>query len=203
MLFFQWNLSFNRTYNRTYFGGNKMNIRNMVLVALFAAVIAVLGLIPPIFVWNLPPITAQTLGVMLAGGILGARLGGLSTLLFIILVAVGAPLLSGGRGGLSVFAGASGGFLLSWPIASFVIGFLVERFKNQLNVWKVFLFNLLGGVVLVYAIGVPWIAFVTGTALVDATIGSSIYLPGDTIKAVIAAIIATRLHKANILKLGR
>lgn len=77
----------------------------MMYVALFAAVMAVLGLLPPIPLPFIPvPITVQTLGVMLAGSILGARLGGLSLLIFAIIVLAGAPLLSGGRGGLSVLA---------------------------------------------------------------------------------------------------
>ena len=91
----------------------------MVYVALFAAVVAVLGLFPPIV---LPvvgvPITAQSMGVMIAGSVLGARRGGLAILLFLILVAVGVPILAGGRGGFGVLLGPGGGFLFSWPIAA-------------------------------------------------------------------------------------
>ena len=66
----------------------------------------VLGLIPPIALSITPvPITLQSLGVMLAGGLLGSRLGALSQLVFLLIVGVGAPLLAGGRGGLGVFLG--------------------------------------------------------------------------------------------------
>ncbi|MEY3633571.1 MAG: hypothetical protein RI937_1769, partial [Pseudomonadota bacterium] len=76
--------------------------RDLVRIALFAALIAVLGLIPK---FDLPfaagvPITAQTMGVMLAGLFLGARNGFLAIVLFLFVVALGAPVLSGGRGGL-------------------------------------------------------------------------------------------------------
>jgi len=82
-----------------------MSYQDLVRISLFAALIAVLGLIPKL---DLPftagvPITAQTLGVMLAGLILGARNGALAVLLFLFVVALGAPVLSGGRGGLGVF----------------------------------------------------------------------------------------------------
>ena len=91
---------------------SNLNTRDIVLIALFAAIMAVLGVFPPI---TLPlvgvPITAQSLGVMLAGGILGAKRGAMSMALFLILVAVGLPLLAGGRGGFGVFLGPSGGFL--------------------------------------------------------------------------------------------
>ena len=75
-------------------------MRDVVLIALFAAITAGLAIFPPLV---LPvvgvPVTAQSLGPMLAGGVLGARRGGLSMLLFLALVAMGLPLLAGGRGG--------------------------------------------------------------------------------------------------------
>src|SRR4051794_41965878 len=65
---------------------------------------------------------------MLAGSVLGARRGGLALLLFLAVVAVGAPVLSGGHGGLGVFVGPAAGYLYSWPIAAFVIGWLTPLF---------------------------------------------------------------------------
>ena len=83
-----------------------MKTRDLVYVALFAAIVAVLGLLPPVPVPGIPvPITAETLGVMLAGSVLGGRRGGLALLVFLAVVAVGAPVLSGGRGGIGVFYG--------------------------------------------------------------------------------------------------
>jgi biotin transport system substrate-specific component len=77
--------------------------RSIALVSLFAALIAVFGLIPKI---DLPlgvPITLQTLGVMLAGCLLGPKRALQALALFLAAVALGLPLLSGGRGGLGVF----------------------------------------------------------------------------------------------------
>src|SRR3954463_8239774 len=100
-----------------------LTTRDMVHIALFAAIMAALGLLPPIPVGFIPvPITAQSMGVMLAGSILGAQRGALAILLFLALVAVGLPLLSGGRGGLGVFFGPTAGFLLSWPGGAFGTG---------------------------------------------------------------------------------
>ena len=100
-----------------------MNSRDLVYVALFAAVTAALALFPPLM---LPvggvPITAQSLGPMLAGCIIGAKRGGLSLLLFVVLVAVGLPLMPGGRGGLGVLLSPSGGFILGWIFGAFVVG---------------------------------------------------------------------------------
>ena len=83
--------------------------RDLALIATFTGVVAALGLVPLFTPPGFPvPITAQSLGVMLAGAILGARRGFCSLLLFLVLVAVGLPLLAGRRGGLGVFAGPVG-----------------------------------------------------------------------------------------------
>ncbi len=69
--------------------------RNLTMIALFAALIAALGLIPKFTLGFGVPITAQSLGVMLCGTVLGAWRGGLAALLFVALVALGLPLLAG------------------------------------------------------------------------------------------------------------
>lgn len=165
-----------------------MTVRDIALVSLFAAIMAVLGLMPKIEIVLIPvPITAQLLGVMLAGSILGAKRGAMSMILFLMLVAAGLPLLAGGRGGLGVFAGPSAGFLLAYPLSAFVIGWLVERNWARLNFVKLLLINILGGIVLLYAIGIPVITLVTGVQLASAALGSLLFVPGDLLKAVLAA----------------
>lgn len=174
-----------------------MNTRDMVYVALFTAIVAVLGLFPPIV---LPvvgvPITAQSLGVMVAGSVLGARRGGLALLLFLILVAAGVPILAGGRGGFGVLLGPSGGFLFSWPIAAFLIGLMVGRFWHRLNIGIAFLINVVGGILFVYACGIPWVAAVAEIGLDKAFMGSLGFIPGDLIKAAIAALVCVTLKRA-------
>jgi biotin transport system substrate-specific component len=166
-----------------------MRIQDIVHIALFAALTAVLGLIPRIDLGIVPvPITAQSLGPMLAGSILGARRGGLSQALFVLLVAMGLPLLAGGRGGLGVFAGPSAGFIIGFPIAAFAIGALTERFWSRLSVGRAVLANLLGGVLVLYAIGLPVLVAITGTP--NAVYGATAFLPGDLLKAVLAALVA-------------
>lgn len=171
--------------------------RDIVLVALFAAILAVLGVFPPL---TLPvvgvPITAQSLGVMLAGGILGAKRGALSMVLFLALVAIGLPLLAGGRGGFGVFLGASGGFLIGWIVAAYAIGAMIEKFWDSLNVWTAFAACVLGGIVLLYLIGIPWIAFAAKISLWTAFTGSLPFIPGDLIKAVAASAIIVTVSKA-------
>ncbi|AZK47445.1 biotin transporter BioY [Paenibacillus lentus] len=175
-----------------------MKIKDMMYVALFAAVMAVLGLLPPIPLPFIPvPITAQTLGVMLAGSILGARLGGLSLFIFIIIVAAGAPLLPGGRGGLAVFASPTGGYILSWPIAALIIGYFVQRASTRINLWKLILINSFGGILVIYAIGIPYMSIITEVPMGKAALGNITFIPGDLLKVVVASLIAIRMLKVN------
>lgn len=174
-----------------------VSTRNLVMAALMMAITAALGLVKISFpLFNEVPITGQTLGIMLAGALLGARLGALSIAAFVGLVAAGVPLLAGGRGGIGIFATASGGWVLSWPVAAFLIGYLVEKSWHSLRTWKVLLYNILGGIVVVYLIGMAYQAALTGVPFYTVAVKSMIFLPGDLLKAFVAAVIAVRLRHA-------
>ncbi|WP_146816050.1 biotin transporter BioY [Alkalibacillus haloalkaliphilus] len=185
-----------------------MKLVHLIYVSMFAAIMGVLGLLPPIPLGFSPvPITLQTLGVMLAGSILGARLGpkyaALSQVLFLLIVATGMPLLSGGRGGIGVFLTPSAGFLISWIASAYVIGYLCQRLKTVV-VWKMLLINLVGGVFVVYLIGVPVQAMMMEIPVTQAAIYSLSFLPGDVLKVVGASFIAVKLyHAAPFMKEAR
>ncbi len=175
----------------------RLAVRDLALIASFAALVAVLGLPGSLSLFgNAVPITLQSLGVMLAGSILGWRRGFLALLVFLVLVAAGLPLLAGGRGGLGVFAGPSVGYLIGWPIGAAVTGWLVERRLPAYPVWWGVLANAVGGIGVVYLIGIPAQAAVLGTSSVVATaIASGIYLPGDSVKVIVATVVAAGVHK--------
>lgn len=167
------------------------------MVASFAALIAVLGLPGSIHLFgNAVPVTLQTLGVMLAGSILGWKRGALSVLVLLVLVAAGLPLLSGGRGGLAVFAGPSAGYLAGFVLGAAVTGWLVQRRLPAYPMWWGAVANVLGGIGGVYLVGVPVQAAVLGTSGLVATAASSLlFLPGDVIKVVIATVVASAVHR--------
>ena len=167
--------------------------RDAVYISLFAALVAVLGLIPAIPLSFSPvPITARSLGVMLSGSLLGAKRGALALVLFLILLAIGIPQASGGSG-LGVFFGPRGGFLLAFPLGALVVGWLTERFWHRLNVANALLFNIIGGIGVVYAIGIPWLAIGAGT---EAVLASVAFIPGDIVKAVLAALTAVTIKRS-------
>lgn len=169
-----------------------MSDRSLVQIAFYAALIAALGLLPPIAIPFLGgvPITAQSLGVMLAGVMLGPVRGALAVLLLLFLVALGAPLLSGGRGGLAVFAGPSVGFLTGWPAGAFVAGLIMQK-TAKYNVLVCAAFAAaIGGIGVIYAFGIPGLVVMTDLTVAKAAMGSAVYLPGDLVKVAIAAVVA-------------
>lgn len=178
-----------------------MKSNNTVLVALFAALIVVLSLMPPIPLPGIPvPITLQTLGAMLAGAMLGPLRGALACLLYLTLAAVGLPVLPGGRGGLGAFFGPTGGFLVGMVAGAFVTGWLARRLAVRASgswmAWAGYVAScVIGGIAVVYAFGVPWLAAVTKMDLANAAMAVAVFLPGDLIKAVVAAWVATRVER--------
>ena len=136
--------------------------RDLAQIAIFAALIAALGLPGSITIGSTGvPITLQTLGIMLTGGILGARKGFLAVAVFLLLTTAGLPLLAGGRGGVGVWAGPSAGYLVGWLAGVVVIGLLTVRILPRYPLWQGILINLLGGVLVVYLFGVTWLAIRT------------------------------------------
>lgn len=166
-------------------------------IALFAALIAALGLIPQLTLAFGVPITAQSLGVMLCGTVLGARRGGLAALLFVGLVALGLPLLAGGRGGLGLFAQPTAGFLIGFPVAAFVTGLVMERLQAVRTGLAAGIASVLGGVVVLYIFGIAGLAIVLGRPVPEAALLVTAFIPGDLIKAVLAGLVTAALYRAR------
>lgn len=162
--------------------------KNLTLIALFAALTTVLFVMPGVPMPVGVPISATSLGVMLCGTVLGARRGGLAALLFVVLVAAGVPLLVGAQSGMGLFAGPRVGFLIGFPIAAFVAGFVVERWRAPVAT-AAFVGSAFGGIVVLYAFGIPGMAITLGKSLPQAALLATPFLAGDLIKCALAALI--------------
>ena len=166
--------------------------RSVAYVSLFAALVAVFGLIPKI---DLPlgvPITLQTLGVMLAGCLLGGRRGAAALLLFLAGVAIGLPLLSGGRGGLGVFFSPSAGYLLGWAPGAFLTGWLMGRLPTDTPrraAISAALASAVGGLLLIHVSGVIGLVLLANLGWKQALLGTLVFVPGDLIKCGFAAAV--------------
>ena len=166
--------------------------RSLSYVSLFAALLAVFGLIPKI---DLPlgvPITLQTLGVMLAGCLLGPRLAFSAMVLFLAGVALGLPLLSGGRGGLGVFVAPSAGYLLGWPLGAAVTGLIMGWLPSatpRAAGLSALVASALGGLLMVHASGVTGLVLLAHLRWTQALLGTLVFVPGDLIKCVVCALL--------------
>jgi biotin transport system substrate-specific component len=195
-----------------------LKTKDIVLIALFTALIIALGLVPPIPMPLVPvPLTLQTFGVMLAGLILGPTRAGFVLLLYVMIALLGLPVLPGGRAGLAVLAGPTAGFLLGMIPGAVVTGWLAlvldrtDKSKADSSSrdalkptpwWQIARFALAamaGGIVLVYAIGIPWLALVTKMDLTKACLAMLVFLPGDLLKALVAAVVAQRIRRLNMV----
>ena len=171
--------------------------RSVALIAIFAALIAALGFLPALSLGFGVPITAQSLGVMLAGTVLGAKRGGLAVLLFVALVALGLPLLAGGRGGLGVFASPTAGFVIGFPIAAFVTGWMMSRLQSLSVGVSAGISAVVGGIVVLYICGTIGFMAVLGRTLGETLSVFIAFIPGDVVKAVLAGVITAALAKAR------
>jgi len=175
-----------------------MPVRDLVSIALFAAFIIVLGLVPALAVPVLPgvPITMQGIGFMLSGALLGGKRAFLCALVIWILVAAGLPILAGGRGGLAVFAGPTVGYLFGNGFGAALIGFLFGRIRPSINVVKTSLILSLGGIGVTYGMGILWLYIVTDSGFGQLVYSNLVFLPGDAVKIAICCVIIRIVHKA-------
>lgn len=156
----------------------------MLYAAIFAALIAVLGYIIIPLPFSPVPITGQTLAVMLAGCVLTPLQAGLSVITFIFMGAIGIPVFSGATAGIGVILGTKGGYLLGFLIGSIVISLI--RSKSN-SIARMIFACILGGIIIVYVLGVSWLSHVTGMGIYKAiTVGALPFIPGDLFKAIVA-----------------
>lgn len=171
---------------------------DLAQAAVFAALIAALGLPGTITIGaSGVPITLQTLGVMLAGSILGARKGALAVALFAALAIAGLPILAGARTGLVSLASPTAGFFVGWLPAVIVIGALTALMIPRYRVLWGILINIVGGMAVIYAFGTAGLMIRTDLSWWAALSTNGIYLPGDIAKAVVAAVVASQVHRAR------
>jgi len=161
--------------------------RDMLLIFGFVAVTA-LGAQVAFYIGPVP-ITGQTFAVLIAGALLGSKRGALSQLTYLGMGAMGAPIFAGWQGGPAVLIGPTGGYLVGFVAAAFVVGFLAERGWDR-RTWSMALAMLIGNSV-IYAIGLPWLSIWLGQfASADSVLAIGLYpfIPGDLLKLVLAAV---------------
>ena len=178
---------------------SRITATDLALIAVFAALIAVssVAVALPIGILGVP-ITLQTFAILLTGAILGSVRGFLSVTLYLLVGFVGVPVFAGGMAGIAPFLGVTAGYLLAFPFAAAIIGIAGTRFHNRQP--KVLFVALLVfgalAIALITLSGAVSIAIVGNLSYGQALLAALLYVPGDLIKLVIAAIVASSVHRA-------
>ena len=158
----------------------------LVLVSGFALLTALAAQIRIPLPFTPVPITGQTFAVLLSGAALGAGAGAASQALYVVLGLV-FPFYAGGTGGWQHATGATGGFLIGFVAAAWIVGKLAENRQDRSVATAVPAF--LTGTVTIYLFGLPWLAHTLGVSWVRAAeLGLAPFVLGDLIKAVLAGI---------------
>jgi len=171
-----------------------MNTRKTLLTALFSGLIIVGTFIkvpiPPV------PITLQSLFIVLAGLILGAKNATLSVLIYLILGAIGLPVFTGG-GGIAAMIGPTGGFLLGFLIGAFVIGYISDKGRkedNSVKVSSLIIASIVGSLIF-YAVGIVWLKVQLNISWAKSfAVGMAPFVIGDALKVILAVLIANTFN---------
>ena len=171
---------------------------DVALIAAFAALIAVCALLPALKVGTPVPITLQTFAVLLSGAVLGMRRGFLAVLLYVVAGAAGLPIFSGGAAGLAVLTGPSAGYLIGFPLAAGLCGFIVERLprRSLASVPAIFAAGLFSSAVFIHTLGMAGLVLRADMTWAQAFDVDKIFWPGDILKNVAMAFVATAVHRA-------
>jgi biotin transport system substrate-specific component len=176
---------------------NTKSIQAMIYAAMFGAVTAVGAFIiipiPPV------PITLQTLFTALSGALLGGRLGALSQVIYVLLGIIGLPVFAGGKAGLGVLFGPTGGYLIGFIVGSYLIGKIIE-IKKDAGIFLIAMAMIIGFLVL-YAIGILQLSVVAKLSFVKAlSVGMIPFLIGDALKIAVATFVTLKLRNRIFTK---
>jgi biotin transport system substrate-specific component len=140
------------------------------------------------------PITGQTFGVLVLGALLGSRYGTAVVTAYVLQGLVGLPVFAGWKGGIAVVFGPTGGYIVGFIFAAFIVGWLLERgWSRRLDLT---LAALLIGNATIYAFGLPWLALFVGWNQVLQA-GLIPFLPGDLLKLLMAASVVKALCRSK------
>ncbi|MBE5998883.1 MAG: biotin transporter BioY [Eubacteriales bacterium] len=178
---------------------SRLDTRSLVLCALCAALTCILAPISIPLAAGVP-ISLATFTVMLSGVLLGARLGAVSQLIYVLLAAAGLPVLAGWTGGIGVITGMTGGYIVGYILLAFLTGLIYKPFSHSTNMGQRLGFMTLGmvvGTIALYTLGTAWFMFVTGMTL-QASLAACVlpFLPGDICKMIAVLIVAPQIEAA-------
>ena len=183
------NATHSLSYNTDIITGKRAVASIGVAFFVFATVLGAFVRIP---VAGSPvPITLQTFFVLLAGAVLGRRLGAASQAVYLVLGAAGLPIFQGSAFGMSYLSGPTGGYLVGFAAAAYVVGLLTAGARPSMARCIV---SFAAGSLVIYACGATWLAYLYRMSFTSAvSAGVLPFVPGDIVKVLVAAMIYSRI----------
>lgn len=132
----------------------KNKTKDMAMIALFTVVMAMSAWI---CIPTMVPVTMQTFAVFLSLSLLGGRRGTITICLYLLLGIIGIPVFSGGRAGIGILLGSTGGYMLGWIVAGCIMWLLESIFGRK---QKVLAAAMVLGLLACYAFGTAWFLIV-------------------------------------------
>lgn len=172
----------------------KLSTRDITQIGMFAALTAIGAFI------SIPvgpvPITLQSFFVLLSGIILGSKKAMFSQITYILLGLVGLPIFAGFTGGFQAILKPSFGFLIGYILTAYCVGKITEKDNSHKNI----LISVFIGTIVLYAVGMPYMYYILNIMLAKNftlmqifNMGMFMFIPGDTIKAIIAVFVGKKL----------
>lgn len=173
---------------------------DLALVSVFAALIAVCAILPalPVGVVGVP-FTLQMFGVFLAGAVLGGRRGFLAVVLYLAVGTAGLPIFTQGTGGPAVWAGATAGYLVAFPLAALLVGIVASRTARRRPAALVPVVSVAAAVVTVAVVGTLGtlgMSLRLDVSLREAWTFATPFFVADVLKGIAAAVVAAAVHRA-------
>ncbi|WP_240771190.1 biotin transporter BioY [Nocardioides sp. GY 10113] len=180
-------------------GRDRRATTDLALIASFAALISACAYLGAIPVGGAGvPITLQTFAVALTGCLLGPVRGFLAVSLYLALGAIGLPVFAEHSSGLGVFTGPSGGYLISFPFAAALAGFLVAYVARDRRTRAIFVFACAAAasILVVHPMGIVGLKLYFDISFAEALKIDMLYWLGDVVKTTFVALIAAEVHRA-------
>lgn len=169
---------------------SRLSIQDLCSVALCTAIIAVLAQLSipmPLGV----PATLQTFAIILAATILGSRKGALAALIYVLLGAIGLPIFHNFTGGFQIIFGPTGGFLLSFPVMAYIVGYGIQKTGRWMQI-----FTVTAGLILNHAAGVAMFCLITKGTLAAALTACVIpFLPTTILQAILGSMLGNKTRR--------
>lgn len=168
----------------------KLTTNELVICSIVASLTAILTQIsipiPPI------PITMQIFAISLCGIVLGKRLGFISISIYVLLGAIGMPVFSHFNGGIGYILGPTGGFILSFPIMVYIVGYFSDKYKSTIGVY----IGMIIGLLVSYTIGTIYFCIITNTSFIKGiTLCVLPFIIADIFKITLASVVRNKISK--------